>query len=198
MISISISDRDINKINRDVEKLTKAGFSKETATALNKVNTSVYSASVKHIRERTQFKRADVVKRYSKPGTVNKNNLRLTYNASEAKPRNLAYGVTPAQRNPFHFRKRKKSGAFKHKGVIAKAWGKRQTYDGTFIVKGRGNNMVVVRRKGSKLVGVHGQSIRRVFATKQHKRVVINRFNERFPVEMDRAVQRAIKKKLGK
>lgn len=190
MLEISIK-HTLDKAIKSLDRLQRELIPAATAAALNRTAATVRTEATRDIAQRTGLKVSYIREKLS---IVKATRLGLTAIVkANRKGINLIEFVDPGKRNTTSFRKRDKQGAFKSKGVTAKAWGRRTEYKGTFIGTGKGSGKALVfARTGSgrnaKLKTIHGPSIPQTFINKvvvQHMKEVIEReFGKNFSHEL--------------
>jgi hypothetical protein len=195
---------DLGRLEKDLGRLASKVLPKAVPPAINRVTKSTRTAAVRHIAQTTGVKNRDVAERMDTK-LARRNDLTAYIDASRSRTFNLVRFVTPSQAkegergSPQFFRKRArgKSRGYLRRGVKAKAWRTPRVYPGTFIAQGRSGNVLVFKRTGSrrnsKIEAVHGPSVRNEFNRATTRRVMTTRANERFPIEMDRSLARAMK-----
>ena len=167
---------DIAKAVRALDLAAKSVAS-AAAAALNDTANSVRGNAVKQIAAETGMKQTDIrarlwIKRATRMGLV------------------AEVGALPSARNVGKYPKaRPRQQA---QGVQITAWGKRQTYQGTFVKGGKRNtrqDAAVWRRSGRQITPViYGPSVRQSFKRVNHDAVV----RERFPVFFARRLRGAL------
>jgi len=186
---------DLDRLERKLYGFEKTLMKKAAPQALNRTMKTVNSRVVKAISSETNIKQKDV-RASLDISKASVRSLRSILNSRRGKARNLIHFVSPSQRNVHTFRKRVKKG-FKYPGVKAKAWGKSKVYEGTFIGVGRGGNMRVFRRTSAArlpIESVYGPSPRRMFDSPKIVRVMKIAVAERFPIELNAAINNQIRR----
>lgn len=201
MLSISITS-DLKRLTKDLDSTQRKIIPKATTQALNKVANTVRATAVREVSKETGIKQKDVRSNIT-ISKANKNQPFAVIDARKGKAVNLIEFVSKAQAkpsegagNPQHFRKRfsakgKHKGAFRFKGVKARAWGKGKVYQGAFIARDGSGKPTVFKRTSvgrKKLTVVSGPSVRRTFISNKLTSVYARVSRERFAIEMERAL----------
>ena len=210
-------EHDLKRLKKDLGRMAKTVAPEAAAIAINRVTDTVRSVAVKSISKKTSItpqKRVgkDITYKYAIAS-----NLRAYVDAKAGRARNLASFVTPARRKPSagpgkpqFFRKKdgrkrkrgKGARPYKYKGVLSNAWGKAKQYKSAYIIMGKNNNPIVVVRKGdgrdAQTKVLHGPSVRQEFIKKPMRDSLIKKSNERFPIELKRALAQLIRKHKNK
>jgi hypothetical protein len=190
VIDVDIS-ADFSRVEKMLGSLSSKILPKAAASAMNRTAASVRGEAVKVISKSTGIKQKEVRRRVD----VRRANLRRLTAVVVARryAPNLIEYVARSQQNVKTFRRRLRGGRYKYKGVISRAWGEREVYDGTFIGRsGRNGRLVVLRRsdkKASGVVGVSGPSVRRTFIEEQVERVMRATAAKRWRVNIDRELK---------
>lgn len=193
MVELNIKD-DIDKLKRDLGSLANHVLPKALTRALNKAGKSTESAGVKLIAKEANLPQK-IVRKNLYIRRAMRGRERYIIDAQRAKATNLIDFVRRNMRKVGAFRTKTKRGKFRHEGVKANAWGKAKVYRGTWIGKGRNSGkLLVFKRDGNSVKGVAGPSPRLIFNKRSTRMAMVRRFRERFPVEMDRAIQLGILK----
>lgn len=194
---------DLKRLERDLGRIGSAVIEKAAPSAINRTTKSVASVAVKSISKTTGIKQKDV-RTDIKAKLADRQHMTAYVDATAGRAKTLAGFITPARRKPSEgagspqfFRKKTRRG-FKHRGVQAKAWNKPKVYAGSFIGRGKSNNVLVFTRtapnRRSKLKVLSGPSIRQEFNREPMQRSMTNKANERFPIEMDRSVNQVLRR----
>lgn len=176
-MSFSISiESDLRNFQKQLNALEQQAFPKAVARTLNRVASSVRSASAKHIAPMMNAKQADIKPRMRE---------------EKAYPKKLWASII-ASGSPL------KLIAFKArqtaKGVVAKAWGVNKLYRGTFIAPvkhGSSNNAVYVRKTKHSLPvkQLWGPGIAQLFKKPENLAIMQSTVASRLPVEFKNNLQ---------
>ena len=167
--NISIQS-DLKQLQKQLTALEREAYPKAVARTLNRVASSVRSASSKHIAPMMNAKQADIKRRMLE---------------EKAYPRKLWASIV-ASGSPL------KLIAFKarqtRKGVVAKAWGVNKLYRGTFIAPvrhGSSTNAVFVRKTKRSLPvkQLWGPGIAQLFKKPENLNIMTSIVTNRLPVE---------------
>lgn len=205
-------DHELDKLAKDLGKVSECVRRKALPMAANRVTASVKVAAVKDLVDLTGFK-AGSIKRELKQVKFTRTSQAALIDAVEGRARNLASGVSSGARvlgqpgAPQFFRRRAKTKGRRYlrTGVKSKAWGRAKIYPGTFIARGKpppkdptGGNVIVYARTGkertSKLKGIHGPAVRSMFLKQRTQRVMRRKADERIPIELASAIRQAVKR----
>lgn len=189
MISI---EHEFDHLFKDLNSIEKQALPKALRQAQNKVLSSVRVHAQRTISKETGIKQRSVKdKLVERPATQARKVAEL--DAKPGKAYNLIASVTPSQRKPGYFNQRMKSGKrkgqYRAKGVVARAWGKRKVYRGSFIVDTR-KGPLVMKRGLSKLEPLAGPSVRHTFIKKEFISSMRAKVRERLPLELERSLRR--------
>ena len=191
---------DLKELTQDLKRIKASAIPKATVQALNRTATGVRTDGVKAVAKETGYKQKDVRNTIT-IWKATRQKLFAEVNAKQGKAKNLIHFVSPSQRKAGYFNKSKslKRGGtkYKAKGIKAKAWGQRKTYDGTFIGKGKNSNTPLVFTRTSKkrtpLKSVLGPSIRNTFDSRHVQNMLKHESRNRFNKAMAAAVQNQIR-----
>lgn len=203
---------ELDKLAKDLGKVSECVKRKALPMAANRVTASVKVAAVRDLVALTGYKAASV-KREIKQVKFTRTSQAALIDAVAGRARNLIAGVSGAAARlgepgaPQFFRRRAKTKGRRYlrKGVKSKAWGKVKIYPGTFIARGKpppndptGGNVIVYARTGksrtSKLKGIHGPAVRSMFMKQRTQRVMRRKADERIPIELASAIRQAVKR----
>lgn len=201
---------DLKQISRDLGRIRNPVMRRAVPQAINRTLVTVNARTRKTLSEQTKVKQKDIsagIRLFKARGE----SWNAAINLRNAKAKNLRSFVTASQQKPGrrgepqYFRRRSKAKRrprrYLRRGVKARAWGISKTYDGTFIARGRNNNVIVFRRDGkgrdAKVVGVVGPSPRDRFDKPETRRELIRVIDERLPIELDRALSLQMRRVLG-
>lgn len=175
---------------------------KAKVQALNRTATGLRTDAAKDISKETGFTQ----KRIRPALKIKKASRRLPVAVLDARTGyapNLIEFVSPSQRKISYFNQSKKlkrgGRKYKYKGVKAKAWGQKKTYDGAFIGTGKKGLTVFKRTSASrnKLVQVYGPSIRNTFISEpiqtNLKRQAAIRFDKNMQASIKNLVTRGVR-----
>ena len=176
-MSFNISvESDLKQLYKQLTQLEKQAYPAAIARTLNRVASSVRSASAKHIAPQMNTKQADIKRRMFE---------------DKAYPKKLWASII-ASGNAL------KLIAFKArqtaKGVVAKAWGVNKLYRGTFITPvkhGSSNNAVYVRKTSHSLPvkQLWGPGIVQLFKKPENIKIMESTVQNRLPVEFKNNLQ---------
>ena len=124
-------ESNLKQFHKQLSNLEREAFPKAVARTLNRVTSSVRTASAKHIAPQMNAKQSDIKQAMQEE----KANARQLWASIIARGRPLKLILFKARQTA--------------KGVIAKAWGVNKLYRGTFIAPvkhGSSNNAVYVRK----------------------------------------------------
>lgn len=167
---------DVKRLTKHLRGVQREAIPRATARALNTTARQVQSQAVKALSKKTGLKQKDIRVAMSRKKASWRNLLSAVIATGRAV--NLIRFVTPAKRHSRAFLKRD--------GVIAKAWGKKKLYKGTFI----GNRgRTVFARKGKErlpIKAIHGPSIPREMARPVIDRLLKKTIRKKFPINFER------------
>ncbi|MCH2058134.1 MAG: phage tail protein [Thalassotalea sp.] len=197
---------DIAALTKDLQAIKQSAVPKATVQALNRTITGSRTDAKKELSRITSIKQSTIVPPADSGKTsmlsIKKASRKIQQahiSARKGYALNLIEFVSPSQRKPNYFNKRTrlKSGRVKYraKGVKARAWGKRTTYDGTFIGTGKYGIAVYKRTSARKdrLTRIHGPSIRQEFNNKTFQAKLKSQASVRFEKNMIAAVRNQIR-----
>lgn len=170
---------------------------KARVQALNRTATGLRADATKEISKETGFKQ----KRVRNAIKVKKASKRIPVATVDAKAGfapNLIEFVAPSQRKPGYFNQSKKlkrgGRKYKSKGVVAKAWGQKKVYEGSFIGNSKKGLKVFKRtsKARGKLTQVFGPSIRHTFVSDPITDMLTRSAAVRFDKEMKYAVRNMV------
>lgn len=182
MIDISVTF-DVKKVTRQLNRIERKLIPKATVTALNRTAKNVESTAIKEIAKETGIKRK-AVKKQIKIFRAGKARLIAIVKAS-GRATNLIEFITSAKTNTKAFRKKV--------GVIAKAWGKKKEYRGTFIGTGKSSGKFLVYARTSKsrepIKAIYGPSVPATFIKNTVDKAMRKVVNTRFPIHFNQALR---------
>jgi len=173
--SISIQS-DLRNFQKQLNALEQQAFPKAVARTLNRVASSVRSASAKHIAPMMNAKQADIKRRMRE---------------EKSYPRKLWASIitsgSPLKLIAFKARQTAK-------GVVAKAWGVNKLYRGTFIAPvkhGSSNNAVYTRKTKHSLPvkQLWGPGIVQLFKKPENINIMELAVSNRLPIEFKNNLQ---------
>lgn len=132
---------DMERVERQLTQVQRQEVPKAASRALNRAITTANTQAARKISQESGIKPQRKIRDQLRIVKASWQRLEAMLTA-RGHAFNLIQFVTPAKRH---------RGAFRNKpGVVAKAWGQRKTYRGTFIVRGRnsGKPVVVSRKPG--------------------------------------------------
>jgi len=166
---ISITS-ELKNLQKQLTELERQAYPKAVARTLNRVASGTKSASAKHIAPLMNAKQADIKRKMLE---------------EKAYPKKLWASIT-AVGSPL------KLIAFKAvqsaKGVVAKAWGTKKLYRGTFIapIKHGSSNMAVYSRKTKHSLPVkqlYGPGVAQLFKKPENIQIMQSTVIQRLPIE---------------
>lgn len=197
---ITVKD-DIAALAKNLQRIRASAIPTATTQALNRTARGVRTDATKELRKESGM-RASEVRAGLKVWKATKLKQVAEVNARLGMAKNLIEFVSPSQRKPnyFNYRRQLKRGGrgkYRAKGVKARSWGKKITYGGTFIGKGKrsGVNIVYARtgKKRTPLKAIRGPSIRNMFDKKSMQRKLKQYAAKRFSKNMVAAVKNQIR-----
>lgn len=179
---------ELKELERTLLRHERQVIPKAKQQATNRTIVAVQGHSVREIAKVTGYKQKDVRERM-KLWRATSTREWAAIDAIEGRAHNLIRFVRPAQRTPQAFRARTRRG-FKYKGVRASAWRKRREYRGTFIIRVKGNPIVMRRQSAARkpLAPVLGPSIRREFIRPALESARMAFARQRFRKELAQAI----------
>lgn len=205
-IQVSVGAGDLKKLERDLRRLQQEVGKKAVVRVVNRAAASVRAVAAKEISAKTGFTqkeiREDVFVR-----KANTTVLSAIVDARAGRAKNLIRFVSAANRAPsagpghaqkFRARSKAKHRRYLKRGVAAKAYRTNKVYEGTFIIRGRNNNVIVVSRKGrgrgAGLKSIVGPSIRHTFI----RPVVLSALRRQAKLRVPKEIEQAINFAKGK
>jgi hypothetical protein len=176
-MSFNISiESDLKKFHKQLNALERDAYPQAVARTLNRVSSSVRSASAKHIAPMMNAKQSDI-KRNMVIEKAYKNKLWATITAI-GKPLKL-----------IAFKARQTA-----KGVVAKAWNINKLYRGTFIApvrRGSSNNAVYTRKTKHSLPvkALYGPGIAQLFKKSENIQIMTSTVKQRLVNEFKNNIQ---------
>ena len=176
-MSLSISiESDLKQFHRQLSNLERHAYPKAIARTLNRIVSSVKSASGKHIAPMMNAKQADIKRRMLEDKAYPKK-LWASIIASGSPLKLIAFKARQAA-----------------KGVVAKAWGVNKLYKHTFIapVRHGSSNMAVFVRKSKHSLPVkqlYGPGVAQLFKKPENITIMQSVVANRLPIELRNNLQ---------
>ena len=174
-VEFSIRD-DYKKMEKMLSDARRQALPKAAQAALNRAAGSAYSASVKAMARETGMKQKDI---------------RAGVKLRKARMGNLTAAIEgrgrPLNLIRFAAKQLKKS-------VKAKPWGKTRTYRQRVFIANQGRTVFIRDKETGKIRGMYGASIARELVRETVSDWVDERFHERWPIEIERALNNEMRK----
>lgn len=188
MFKVDVSD--FKRMNKDLNKLLDE-YPRAVSRSVNRALKGSKTVAVRAIAKETGLKSRNVREKL-REYTARPKAFSAYLDAAEGTAYNLISSVNADKRNPQTFRERKKNGAFRFKGVKAKAWGKTKEYKGTFIIRSTKGPLVVSRDGNGGLKPIQGPSVRQEFKRDNIQMIMRQRVSQQLPKELNHEIRREI------
>lgn len=201
---------EIARLERDLGSIGAEVMQKAVPPAINRTAKTVESTAVKAIAKITALKQKDIRKDI-KTKLAGRNALESYVDAKAARAVTVARFITPARRRlgepgkPQFFRRKKGrvgSRVFKYRGITHKAWGRQTTIKGGFLARGKSGNALPFIRQGqgrnAELKVLRGPSVRQEFKRPAMTKILTDKANQRFPIELKRSVDNVLRRRRKK
>lgn len=171
-------DGGLEKVRRDLRATPKAMALAQNRT-INDTHSKLKTRAMREVAKAVGLPQKEIKKK----AKLKRSTLRTlsAWIAFESRWLNVIKFVTPG---------RQRVGAFKKQtGVTAKPWGRRKTFTGSFIGRGRGSGALLVFKRATDnsrapVEPVYGPNVAKEFLTRElekvYDRVVDDSFNKRF------------------
>lgn len=176
-------EADIKAARRKLLRLANKDVDRAAGQALNKVASSAKTQAVRSIAAQTGLKQKSFRQRVRIWQRANANRLHASVRALPFAPNLILFR---AKRSP--------------RGVIAQAWRKTTLYRSAFFIRPTQGGAIVAKRTGvprgtrGHLEWIYGPSVPSTFVQTETDQAMKAKVRERWPLEFDRALRRAIER----